>query len=111
MEVKGIIQSILPTETGESASGEWKKVVFVISNNEGYQGKEQIFAFDVFGEEKVDKFLQYNVVGKNVEVSFNIRTNEHNGRYYTSLQAWKIFGLDSAQSSPEPDNDPDDLPF
>jgi len=29
-------------------------------------------------------------VGQDVQVHFNIRGNEHNGRYYINLQAWKI---------------------
>ena len=29
-------------------------------------------------------------VGDNVDVSFNIRGNEYNGKYFVNLQAWKI---------------------
>ena len=47
----------MPVESGTSKDGnEWKKVVFTIANNGGYQGAEQIFAFEIFGAEKVDKF-------------------------------------------------------
>ncbi len=34
----------------------------------------------------IDKFT----VGQVVDVSFNIRSNEHNGRYYTNLNCWRI---------------------
>lgn len=88
---KGTIKTVLPVESGTSQSGkEWKKLNFVISNNGGYEGAEQIFAFEIFGGEKVDNFEKYNKVGQEVEVSFNIRVNEWKGKYYTSLQAWKV---------------------
>ena len=42
-----------------------------------------------------------------VTVSFNIRGNENNGRYYVNLQAWKIEkGLAAGSSSPAPDDGP-----
>lgn len=88
---KGTIKTVLPVESGTSQSGkEWKKLNFVISNNGGYEGAEQIFAFEIFGTEKVENFEKYNKVGQEVEVSFNIRTNGWKGKYYTSLQAWKV---------------------
>lgn len=94
--LSGTIKTITETQSGTSSAGkEWKKLTFVIANNGGYEGKEQIFAFDIFGAEKVDKFLQYNKVGKAVEVSYNIECKEFNGKFYTNLSAWKIFGSDS----------------
>lgn len=114
---QGTIKTILPVESGVSKDGnEWKKVVFVISNNGGYQGAEQIFAFEIFGAEKVDKFLQYNKEGDTVDVDFNIRTNEWQGKYYTSLQAWRVFKVEEApqpqpQAEPVQEEDEDKLPF
>jgi hypothetical protein len=29
-------------------------------------------------------------VGQEIEVSFNLRGNEHNGKYYVTVEAWKI---------------------
>ena len=45
----------------------------------------------MFGEEKVDNLLKFNKVGQDVDVSFNVESREYNGKYYTDLQAWKIF--------------------
>ena len=111
--VKGTIKTILPTQEGVSkADKPWKKLTFVLANEGGYEGKEQIFAFDLFGDEKVDKFLQYNKVGQSVDVSFNIRTNEWNGKYFTSLDAWKVFKSDSEEvKAPAMPEANDDLPF
>jgi len=123
---KGTIKTVLPVESGTSQNGkEWKKVTFAISNYEGYEGAEQIFAFEIFGAEKVDNFEKYNKVGQEVEVSFNIRTNEWKGKYYTSLQAWKVMSgerVEQATQTPaQPIEQPkpvnvddvglDDLPF
>ena len=73
----------------------------MIANNEGYENREQIFAFDIFGAEKVDKFLQYNKVGYNVDVSFNIESKEFKGKYYTNLSAWKVFKAEAPVEIPE----------
>lgn len=37
--------------------------------------------------------------GDNVDVFFNVRGNEYNGRYFVNLQAWKI---EAAGSTPAP---------
>lgn len=116
MELKGKIKSIGEVQKGTSKNGnEWQKLTFVIANNDGYDGAEQIYAFDVFGTEKVEQFNQYNSVGKEVEVSFNIRTNEYQGKYFTSLQAWKIFGVSNNTESSTPtqtvEEGEDDLPW
>ena len=73
---------------------EWQKLDFVIENDSGYEGRKEIFAFEVFGSEKVEKFLKFNRVGKTVDVEFNIRTNEYEGKYYTRLQAWMVKSVD-----------------
>ena len=39
-------------------------------------------------------------VGDTVKVSFNVSTNEHNGKYYTSLNAWSIFKESSSENTP-----------
>ena len=111
--VKGRIKTILEVVSGTSkADKPWSKQTFIVSNNEGYEGKEQIFAFEVFGVEKVDKFKQYNKIDDIVEVSFNIQTNEYNGKYYTSLQSWKVQSSTTQEiESTEGTGEDDSLPF
>ena len=108
--IKGTVKQLLEVQSGvaKSSGNEWKKQVFIVSNNEGYEGKEQIFAFEMFGAEKVDNLSKYNKVGDKIEVSFNIQTNEYNGKYYTSLQAWKVTTAIPQEIVAEED---DDLPF
>ena len=121
LKLNGKIKEILNVQTGTSkASGkEWKKLTFAIANNDGYEGKEVLHAFELFGEEKVDNFLQYNKVGKDVEVSYNQESKRWESpkgeiRYFTTNSAWRVFGKD-AQSQPQtsqatPEED-DELPF
>jgi|TARA_R100000664_G_C2756634_1_gene144577 hypothetical protein len=40
--------------------------------------------------EHLDNFLSFNNVGDNVEVEFNIRGKEYNGKVYNSLSHWRI---------------------
>jgi hypothetical protein len=52
-------------------------------------------------------------VGLQVEVSYNVRGREFNGRYYNTLDAWKIevTGSKPSQPSTQPIELDDDLPF
>ena len=61
LTITGSIKKFLPVESGVAkASGkEWKKQNFIVANNEGYEGKEQIFCFEVFGEEKVTNLTKF----------------------------------------------------
>jgi len=65
-----------------------KKVEFVVTEIEVQY--PQAVKFGIFGTEKVDKFLQYNKVDQEVEVLFNFKTNEYQGKYFTSIDAWRV---------------------
>lgn len=110
MKVTGKIENILDTQTGTSKAGkEWKKTSFVVKTDDEYNN---LYCFDVFGEEKVDKFLQYNSKGDVVDVDFNVKTNEWQGKYFTSLDAWKVFKADNSKQKEEVAVEEEgDLPF
>ena len=116
MKITCKITRVLPTLEGTSKAGQdWKKLSFIAETTEEYNN---LYCFDVFGEEKVDNFLKYNKVGQDVDVEFNIKTNEWKEKFYTSLDAWKIFKADTTANpgsapvaSPKPEEDHDDLPF
>ena len=58
-ELKGALKTILPVQSGTSKAGkEWKKVNFIVANNDGYEGKEQEFA-PVTVEEPLDDSLPF----------------------------------------------------
>ncbi|MDP6629673.1 MAG: DUF3127 domain-containing protein [Kiritimatiellia bacterium] len=49
-------------------------------------------------------------VGQRVKVTFDLRGNEHNGRYYTDLTAWRLEpAAEAAAGDPEPPVDDDSL--
>jgi hypothetical protein len=48
--------------------------------------------------------------GQEVEVSFNLRGREFNGRYYNTLDAWKLQTTGASVTQPTTEQD-DDLPF
>ena len=110
MEVQGKITKILDKVTGQKkdGSGEWVKQSFVIETTEQYNN---LYCFEVFGDEKVDNLNKYNKVGQDVKVDFNVSTNEWKGKYFTTLQAWKIFkaGDDAELTSPPNFNPAPDL--
>ena len=118
LELNGTIKKIMPIVEGISKAGKaWKKAGFVVTT-EGDYPKD--VAFSVFGEEKVDNLIKFNKVGQRVDVSFNVESREYNDKYYTDLQAWKIFGSDNKTESTSPTttgdgykkaSEVDDLPF
>ncbi len=108
--ITGKIKSIGATQEGTSKAGKpWKKLSFQITNNSGYEGKEALFSFDLFGEEKVEKFLKFNKQGSEVDVKFNIECREWQGKYFTNLAAWSVF---KAEDKPAESTETDeDVPF
>ena len=90
-KVNGTLSKILPIESGQTKAGDdWQKVSFIVTNSDGYEGREQLYCFQILGQDKVENFQKYNKEGATVEVKFNIRTNEWKGKYYTELQAYRV---------------------
>ena len=93
----GKIIEILPTEKGTSKAGkDWKKLTFAIDTGEQYNN---IIAFEVFGDEKVDNFVKYNKVGKTIDVEFNLSSNKWKDKYFTSASAWKITNANDTETA------------
>ncbi len=86
MEITGNIKLISDTETGTSKAGkEWAKRQLVVTTTEQYP---QDIAIDFLGD-KITQLDKYQV-GNPVTVSINIRGNEYNGKYYNSINGWRI---------------------
>jgi hypothetical protein len=81
-QITGVIKLINPTQTFDSG---FQKREFVVTTKEQYQQ-------DIKLEVVKDKcaVLDGYKVGQGVTVDYNIRGNEFGGKYYVSLQAWKI---------------------
>jgi hypothetical protein len=87
MEVSGKIIHVLPEQGGVAkASGkEWKLQAYVLETQEQYPRKVH---FEVFGEDRIK--ANPCKLDDIVTVSFDIESREFNGRWYTSVRAWKI---------------------
>jgi len=93
MIFKGTITNVLEViEVGAN-----KKIEFVVKENgEQYP---QSAKFSIFGTEKVDKFLQYKKVDQEVEVHFNFKTTEWQGKFLTNNEEWRVNKVESKEPS------------
>lgn len=82
MEIKGKIIAVLPISTGSGKNGEWKSQDAVLETSDQYPKK---VAFNMFN----DKIQDLNI-GDEVTVSFEVESREYNGRWYTTVRAWKV---------------------
>jgi hypothetical protein len=105
LKLNGTIKHV--GEIQEFDSG-FKKLEFVITTDETYP---QDVKFEVV-KEKAETFAQYNKVGAKVDVKFNVRGNEYNGKYYVNLQAWHVSttSQDVKTEAPQVEEE-SDLPF
>ena len=105
----GEIIEILPTQKGTSKAGkDWQKLTFAIDTKQEYNN---ILAFEVFGDEKVENFLKYNKIGKTVDVEFNVSSNKWKDRYFTSASAWKITNANDTETALQQSADVIDAAF
>lgn len=94
LEIKGTLTEFLTPQTGETkAGGTWTKQSFLVKTDAEYNN---LYCFEVFGEEKVQNLTKYQKVGDTVTVEFNVNCNEYQGKYYTTLSAWKISKTENA---------------
>lgn len=86
MEVTGKIIAVLPLQGGVSKAGnEWKKQEYVLETHDQYPKK---VCFQLFG---ADRIAQAAIQpGEELTVSFDIDSREYQGRWYTSINAWKV---------------------
>jgi len=109
-KIEGQIVSVGDIKTLNNGA---KTISFQVQTNEQYNS---LYSFDIYkGAEHashVDNFSNYQTVGDNVRVEFNVRTNEWQGKFYTSLSCWKVEKLGQIEASETivPEGD-DDLPF
>jgi hypothetical protein len=86
MEVVGKIIQVLPEQEGVGRNGNpWKVQPYVLETLDQYPRKVY---FEVFGEERIKQ--NPCEIDRLVTVSFDIESREFNGRWYTSIRAWRI---------------------
>jgi len=81
-EVSGKLKTVM--EVQSFASG-FTKREFVLTTEEQYP---QDIKFELIKDKTsvIDKFKENDTI----KVSFNLRGNEYNGKYYVNLQAWRV---------------------
>ena len=91
MEIVGKIIQVLPQQGGVSKTSgkEWKLQAYVLETQEQYPRKVH---FEVFGEDRIKaNQCQLDDI---VTVSFDVESREFNGRWYTSIRAWRVVNGD-----------------
>jgi hypothetical protein len=103
LTMKGAIKLINPIKV---ISDKFSVREFVITTADKYP-QEVIFQTV---NDKMDIITPYGQ-GQEVTVSFNVRGREYNGKWYNTLDAWKVQGEVTTSPVNEPMPMPDDLPF
>ena len=84
MKITGKITVVLPLQEGTSAKGTaWSKQTAVVEESEGQY--PQSLAFDMMS----DKIVALNV-GDVVEINFDTKAREYQGKYFNNINAWKV---------------------
>jgi hypothetical protein len=88
MDVKGTLVAILPLEQGITKAGkDWQKLTIVIEFSEGnYQKKLALSAT----KEELIKTLQNLKQGDSITASINLESREFNGKWFNSVNVWKV---------------------
>lgn len=94
MEITGKIIAVLPQTTGQGKNGMWRSQDYVLETGDQYPKK---VCFNLFND-KIDQFPI--AIDDMVNVSFDIESREYNGRWYTSVRAWKIDKNGAQASAP-----------
>lgn len=97
-EVTGMIKEI--NETQSFPSG-FQKRSFIVTDDDPKYPQDIPLEFVKDGCARLDSFT----TGDRVTVEFNLRGNEHNGRHYLTLAAWKIERDGGGAQSPQPTAD------
>ena len=114
MNVKGKIKSVGNTE---NKSAKFSVRTFVLELEGKYP---ELVEFQLINNNTllIDPFSE----GDEIEVEFNLKGREYNGRVYNSLQVWQLSGRSKPQNEPTPQTKTevpqgeskgteDDLPF
>ena len=84
MEISGKIIAVLPQATGQGKNGMWRSQDYVLETADQYPKK---VCFNLFND-KIDQFPM--AIDDMVNVSFDVESREYNGRWYTTVRAWKV---------------------
>lgn len=99
MQFKGKIIETLPVVTGQGARGQWVKQGFVLEYDSGQYPKS--IAFDVFGDEKLQKFRIS--VGEELICDIDFKAVKgRNGGTFNSVDCWNVTRVNQVQQQAQP---------
>jgi hypothetical protein len=85
LSITGRLIHKLPEVTGQGQNGPWSKQLFVIQTSDQFPKK---ICFEAWNDKtELIRALKKN---ESIEVFFNVESREYNGKWYTTLKAWKI---------------------
>lgn len=103
--IKGTVEGVLPLQ--EFASGFTKQVLVI---NVSHAKFPTVIPVE-FAKEKT-AMLNGLKEGEQVTAFINIRGNEYNGKYYASIQGWKLERGEAKKTESQEDEDEDgEIPF
>lgn len=86
MEISGKVIQKLPIQEGTGRNGNpWKAQSAVLETQDQYPRK---VCFEVFGEDRINN--NPFEVDDIITISFDIDSHEFNGRWYTSIRAYRV---------------------
>jgi hypothetical protein len=97
LQITAKIKHINDTEV---ISDKYKKRTFVVTTSDKYPQDVQFQC----SQDKCDMLNGYKA-GQDVTISFNLRGREYNGKYYNTLEAWKVSFAEAAPQEPQSLND------
>ena len=96
MEISGKIIAVLPMASGQGKNGMWRSQDYVLETTDQYPKKVCFYLFN----DKIDQFPM--AIDDVVNVSFDVESREYNGRWYTTIRAWKVDKNGAAQVAAAP---------
>ena len=85
--VTGTVKEVLQTKQGVSASGkEWATQEFILTTDDSNYPCD--ICFRIFGNDKITELSVK--AGESLQVFFDIRSRDYNGRWFTDINVWKI---------------------
>lgn len=109
MEISGKIIKVLPLQSGVSSTGNaWQLQQYVLEDKAKYPHK---ICFEVFGEKRI-KDNQCSI-DDTVTAQVDIESREFNGKWFTSVRAWKVEVNEPSEESndPAPTPEPEEVKF
>jgi len=92
VELTGKITNILPIQSGVGKNGEWKKQEIIIQTEEQYP---KSICITLWGNTISSNIKQ----GDKIKASIDIESREFNGKWYTTVRAWKIESLSASNEN------------